>query len=134
MKRIIYFAAISILLFSKCSRDDNIIAHEDYLIILQDAIMVHRFDISAGTSLGNAGSLCVNSRVGDMIGWRLPTEGELQSLYQRRRAIGGFSNALYWSSTEVSDTFFRVVDFSNGAIRNMNRHSSLRARCVRTIN
>jgi hypothetical protein len=34
-------------------------------------------------------------------GWRLPTKEELNILYQNRVVIGGFTNSLYWSSTEI---------------------------------
>jgi hypothetical protein len=33
-------------------------------------------------------------------GWRLPTRGELDSMYQQRESIGGFASAWYWSSSE----------------------------------
>ena len=33
-------------------------------------------------------------------GWRLPTKDELNVLYENKDKIGGFSNSLYWSSTE----------------------------------
>ena len=33
-------------------------------------------------------------------GWRLPTKGELEMLYENKDKIGGFVNDYYWSSTE----------------------------------
>jgi hypothetical protein len=38
------------------------------------------------------------------IDWRLPTKYELNLLYARKLAVGGFSNAGYWSSTENNST------------------------------
>jgi len=34
------------------------------------------------------------------IGWRLPTKGELNIIYQNKSKIGDFENNFYWSSTE----------------------------------
>jgi hypothetical protein len=33
-------------------------------------------------------------------GWRLPTKGELNTVYQNKDKIGGFVGNVYWSSTE----------------------------------
>jgi hypothetical protein len=47
-------------------------------------------------------------------GWRLPTKDELNLLYLNRDAIGGFSNGVYWSSTENGTyNYYFVAWFQN---------------------
>ena len=35
--------------------------------------------------------------------WRMPTKRELNLIYMKKSSIGGFTNAWYWSSSEVSE-------------------------------
>ena len=46
--------------------------------------------------------------------WFLPSLDELNKLYLNRVAIGGFTDALYWSSTEYDNYFGWTQDFGNG--------------------
>ncbi|MDA7762444.1 DUF1566 domain-containing protein [Crocinitomicaceae bacterium] len=45
-------------------------------------------------------------------GWRLPTDEELNILYENKAKIGGFASGYYWSSTEVDgfDAWGQVFD------------------------
>jgi hypothetical protein len=51
-------------------------------------------------------------------GWRLPTEDELNVLYENKDEIGGFDNDFaedyYWCSTEVSEDIVMYQGFNNG--------------------
>ena len=47
--------------------------------------------------------------------WFLPSKDELNEMYVSRNSLGGFSNGLYWSSSENVATFgMWHQDFSNG--------------------
>lgn len=47
-------------------------------------------------------------------GWRLPSGGELQLLYNNRTAIGGFSTFGYWSSAERDSNYAWYLYFAIG--------------------
>jgi hypothetical protein len=104
----------------------------EYVIIQNDGIMVQRHDISAGATWQNADRYCRNSRVGGFSNWRLPTQGELISLYNRRGVIRNFENTWYWSSTTWSPHWF-ALNFANRELQHISGSSSIRARCVRSL-
>lgn len=54
-------------------------------------------------SCGAAG-LCYNLSLGGYDDWFLPSSQELLILFQNKNSIGGFSNSIYWSSTEWQDS------------------------------
>ena len=47
-------------------------------------------------------------------GWRLPSKGELNTLFTNRSKIGGFGLGSYWSSTEGNRNNAWSQDFSDG--------------------
>ena len=47
-------------------------------------------------------------------GWRLPTKGELNTLYKNRIKIGGFEDGAYWSSTEGELDYVWLHKFAIG--------------------
>ena len=47
-------------------------------------------------------------------GWRLPTDEELNILYENKAKIGGFCGGYYWSSSESGTVFAWIQDFNNG--------------------
>jgi Protein of unknown function (DUF1566) len=51
-------------------------------------------------------------------GWRLPTKEELNKLYHAKSAVGGFSDSLYWSSTESSAFLAWYQYFDDGSQTN----------------
>ena len=66
--------------------------------------------------------------------WFLPSSDELYKLYLNRSIIGGFSGALYWSSSEFigsPTTHANTVLFSNGLQSNSNKSSLHSVRPVR---
>lgn len=66
--------------------------------------------VSSQGSGNYAAYLCQSS------GWYLPTKDELNKFYLNKSAIGGFSNAKYWSSSEGSISNYALCqDFSTGS-------------------
>jgi hypothetical protein len=48
-------------------------------------------------------------------GWRLPDIDELKYLYTNKNLIGGFSNGIYWSSSESDKgNYHKYISFNNG--------------------
>jgi hypothetical protein len=69
-------------------------------------------DITAGCSTaGIAARLCADLVEGGYSDWFLPSKDELNKLYLNRVAIGGFSNAYYWSSMEYNSSAAWVQNF-----------------------
>ena len=87
---------------------------------------------SQGNSPCQTGNTCYND-------WFLPAgnntslSGQLNCLYTNRVAIGGFSSADYWSSTENNSIFAWVQYFFNGNQFDVGKNTSLRVRCVRAF-
>ena len=54
-------------------------------------------------TLGIAARRAKNLVLGGQSDWFLPSKNELNQMYIRRTAIGGFSPDFYWSSSEISD-------------------------------
>lgn len=82
--------------------------------------------------------LCENSTVGDFNDWRLPTIEELATIYNNKRAIGGFRDSIpsssnYWSSTvsqnSTSNRYY--LDFFNGQRGSLRGSYGIYARAVR---
>jgi len=65
-------------------------------------------------------------------GWRLPTQDELNLLYQNQYKIGGFSENYYWSSTvAVINTW--AQNFKYGSQDENDRSDTLYVRAVRSF-
>jgi len=82
----------------------------------------------------SAAKLCRDYRGGGYDDWYLPSANEIPLLNANRTAIGGFSPAWYWSSTnyDYSPTDVVVQDFGDGRM-NANKASSCRVRAVRSF-
>ena len=67
----------------------------------------------------NAFSLVNNSANHNAVGanftdWRLPTKDELNMMYTKKDAIGGFASNYYWSSTAYADGYAWIQNFNDG--------------------
>ena len=85
----------------------------------------------------NAASMCVQLTLGGYTDWYLPSINELHQLYINQAAIGGFSPAFYWSSSEV---FFEVggfhawyEDFGTGSQRYDDEQMPYYVRAIRSF-
>jgi hypothetical protein len=65
--------------------------------------------------------------------WFLPSKDELNILYQNRTAVGGFSVAFYWSSSELNSSSAYCQTFSNGNQYYRSKDNELRVRPVRAF-
>jgi hypothetical protein len=67
-------------------------------------------------------------------GWRLPNKDELNTLYSRIGAIGGFSHYNYWSSTEVDYASAWYQSFGSGnQSYNPKKYGAYYVRAIRTF-
>lgn len=109
----------------------------DYVMV--GDLYVQTKDISDKTiDWESAKLLCENSTVGDFNDWRLPTIEELATIYNNKRAIGGFRDSIpsssnYWSSTvsqnSTSNRYY--LDFFNGQRGSLRGSYGIYARAVR---
>jgi len=80
-----------------------------------------------------AASLCDNLSQGGYDDWFLPSKDEWNAMYIQRGVIGGFSFALYWSSSESDDIYAWNQDPPFGTQNNYNKNSSIRVRAIRAF-
>ncbi len=83
------------------------------------------------TCTPNAHLLCKGLRTTLGGDWYLPASNELQMVLTNGAAIGGFSNAYYWSSTEYNTLSAYIRQFPGGASNNLDKATTYRVRCVR---
>ena len=106
-------------------------------------LMIQKYDISSGAGYYDAKTLCQNSTEGGYNDWRLPTYGELRSLYSYAVSVNwnvnnvGYFNhnsstgSYYWGSNGSS---YQAVDMSSGSANsNYGSSSSFRVRAVRNL-
>ena len=109
-------------------------------------LMIQKYDISSGVNWSTAKSLCENSTVGGYTDWRLPTRGELESLYSyavsvnwNTNSVGYFSHnssagsTIYWSSTHYATDRYYFVQMSNGTADFAFTSNTYRVRAVRNL-
>ena len=65
--------------------------------------------------------------------WRLPTKDELNMMYTKKDAIGGFANDFYWSSAEDLPGGAYVQDFNNGNQYSVANYEIFKVRAVRAF-
>ncbi len=74
-------------------------------------------DILADCSTaGIAAKLCDEFSNDGYDDWYLPSQDELNKLYIYRTEVGGFANANYWSSTEITNNLALLQSFINGLL------------------
>jgi hypothetical protein len=82
---------------------------------------------------GIAARLCGDLVLNGYSDWYLPSKDELNKLYLNQTAIGGFSAAYYWSSSEYSDTNAWSQYFGNGFQYSYNKYNTYYVRAVRAF-
>ena len=94
-----------------------------------DSIEIAQFDLPDEVTWYNAKREC--KELGK--GWRLPTKGELEKIYNNRDLIGNFVSTNYWSSSSFSSEYAWMQVFAHKLIAISLKEGHLNARAVRTI-
>jgi hypothetical protein len=89
---------------------------------------IAKHDFPGAMTLANAKNACAS--LGD--GWRLPTKDELNTLFEKRDQIGGFSYTEYWSSTEYNNYNTWSQNLFNGYQKTIGKNGKCKVRAVRT--
>ena len=90
--------------------------------------------IIANQSTGSyAAQLCANYQGGGYGDWYLPSKYELNLLYLKKTAVGGFASAYYWSSTEHNNNYAWGQYFYNGYQYNYNKYYPGYVRAIRAF-
>jgi hypothetical protein len=91
--------------------------------------------VQGGTATSYAAGLARAYTDGVYHDWQLPSKDELNKLYINRAAIGGFTSAEYWSSSEVAYDWNKAwsQDFGSGDQYSMNKYPWAFVRAVRAF-
>ena len=85
------------------------------------------------STAGIAARLCSDLSSGGYSDWYLPSEEELDLLYDRKNSVGGFSGLVYWGSTEHNATTAALQFFDDGYQLNASKGTSARVRAIRAF-
>jgi hypothetical protein len=90
---------------------------------------------NCNSSTSYAAYICDSIVLNGYDDWFLPSKEELKSLYNNLKlnGIGNFSNAAYWSSTEMNANFAWQVIFTNGVTQGSNKNNQAAVRAVRVF-
>jgi hypothetical protein len=80
-----------------------------------------------------AARYCWDLVLGGYSDWYLPSKNELNQLYINKDLIGGFENAVYWSSTEFGDSAAWWQVFGGGTQVTQDKDSQYNVRAVRSF-
>jgi hypothetical protein len=80
-----------------------------------------------------AAQICANFKGGYFGDWYLPSKYELNLLYLQKDAVGNFTNAFYWSSTENSSDRAWSQDFNDGSQYNHYKYQTFPVRPIRAF-
>jgi hypothetical protein len=91
--------------------------------------------VNAQGSGSYAAKLCYDLVLNGYTDWYLPSIDELGKLYLNRAAVGGFSSAIYWSSSELGYDHAWYFAFLYGFADSdrFNKNQTLRVRAVRAF-
>ena len=111
--------------FSNEPRDPN--APANTVKIPDREIYVSGMDEPSRMSWDVAKSMCACRGKG----WRLPTIGELQAIYQYKDLFGNFSREYYWALDQklFSGRFYNL-NFKNGRISDEENKEDNKVRCI----
>ena len=91
-------------------------------------------DIMAGcATAGIAARICGDLVLNGYSDWYLPSKDELNKLYIKRVAVGGFAIGTYWSSSENDGNNAWLQTFVNGNQSNSTKNLPLYVRAVRAF-
>ena len=93
-------------------------------------------DILVGCdSAGIAARICADLSLNGYSDWFLPSKDELAAMYTilKMHGKGNFSDAAYWSSSEMNSSFAWQVIFTNGIVQGVSKNNHNSVRAVRTF-
>ena len=95
---------------------------------------LNTYTYMAGTA-HPAAEVVRNATHGGKNDWFLPSKDELNLMYVNLKVpgVGGFTDALYWSSSENDSNFAWIQHFGNGYPGTGGKNGSLRVRAVRAF-
>ena len=116
--------------------------HPDYAAYIALPTFIHNSytyrvhpDLGSNMTWQQALDACNNLTYGGYSDWILPSKDVLNTMYIHKNEIGGFTSAVYWSSTAYSNTRDAwYQNFSNGAQDWWSKSNTYRVRCVRKEN
>ncbi|MBD0830898.1 hypothetical protein [Aestuariibaculum sediminum] len=82
-----------------------------------------------------AAKLCKDYSGGGFNDWFLPSKDQLNILYEHKALVGGFSNQIYWTSSEYDLGSAWVQDFETGEqhLDNTSDSAGVRTRAIRAF-
>ena len=109
-------------------------SNTDYKNIIGKSIKIGnleiaQYDFPDKMNLNDAKKACAD--LGE--GWKLPSQDELNYLYENKVAIGGFASVYYWSSTEFDGSFAWFQYFDDGFQGFSNKASTAYVRAIRAF-
>jgi hypothetical protein len=84
-----------------------------------------------GNNGNYAARLCSDFKGGGFKDWFLPSKDQLNILYNQKTLVGGFSDKIYWTSTEYDMGFAWVQNFLDG--EQNHDYMDNRTNCTRAI-
>ena len=91
-------------------------------------------DIEVGcTTTAIAADICANLTLEGYSDWYLPSKDELNKLFLNKTAIGGFSTAFYYSSSEVDNNHAWVQGLLYGNLAHYSKDGQTYVRAIRTF-
>ena len=96
--------------------------------------------VTANSGLNTSALLCADLIENGFSDWYLPSKAELRELYIQRNIVGGFTNKLYWSSTEQTNSTVYGMCFGDinstyvsGSVWATNKPSPSAVRAIRSF-
>jgi hypothetical protein len=92
--------------------------------------------VSGCSELGIAARICNDLELNNYVDWFLPSKNELTLMYTNLKyyGFGNFSEAHYWSSSEIDSEWAYSVSFIEGNSSNGYKPSPMHVRAVRDFN
>lgn len=99
----------------------------------QHGLVASKHDLSGEADWDEAIGFCLQYTGGGFTDWRLPTDIELNLLYQQKELVGGFVRFSYWSASEYAGHFAFFQNFHTGEQDNDFKDNTCYVRAVRSF-
>jgi hypothetical protein len=94
-------------------------------------LIASKKDLSGEADWDEAIQFCKDYRQDNFADWRLPTDIELNLLFEQKELVGNFVRFSYWSSTEYAQHFAFFQNFYTGEQDNDFKDNTCYVRAVR---